>query len=98
PVSGQGVNVTTSYVTDDVVKLAPLSPRSPGSGHGPVHGLSGMRERAQLCAWDLQAWPLPAGGFRVLARLPVPALAAPGPAAPAPGPAVQSAASLELAR
>jgi signal transduction histidine kinase len=47
---------------------------SPGSGHG----LIGMRERAHLCRGELSAGPLPYGGFRVHARLPVPELLQPG--------------------
>jgi len=43
---------------------------------GPVastgHGLAGMRERVQLYGGHLDAAPLPAGGFRVAARLPMP--------------------------
>ncbi|GAB2547497.1 sensor histidine kinase [Brachybacterium huguangmaarense] len=37
-------------------------------GHG--HGLTGMRERVTLHGGTLQAGPLPAGGFRVSARVP----------------------------
>ena len=39
----------------------------PGTGHG----LIGMRERALLLGGDLDVGPLPAGGFRVRARLPL---------------------------
>jgi signal transduction histidine kinase len=52
------------------------------SGHGPAsaagsgHGLAGMRERAALLGGDITAGPRPEGGFRVTARLPVPAKAA----------------------
>ena len=48
-------------------------PHSPGSWHGSGHGIVGMRERASLCGGELSAGPLPDGGFRVLARLPIPA-------------------------
>ena len=48
------------------------------SGHGdPVagtgYGITGMRERAKLLGGDFSAGPRPGGGFRVAARLPVPA-------------------------
>ncbi|WP_373907931.1 sensor histidine kinase [Streptomyces sp. AGS-58] len=42
-----------------------------GSGHG--FGLIGMRERAGLLGGHLSAGPRPEGGFRVTARLPLPA-------------------------
>ncbi|MFF5175755.1 sensor histidine kinase [Micromonospora sp. NPDC000089] len=35
------------------------------------HGIPGMRERARLLGGELAAGPLPGGGFRVAARLPV---------------------------
>ncbi|CAM5421849.1 hypothetical protein SAVIM40S_05466 [Streptomyces avidinii] len=51
------------------------------SGHRSAHsaaggsglGLLGMRERVDLLGGDFSAGPLPQGGFRVAARLPVPA-------------------------
>jgi signal transduction histidine kinase len=44
-----------------------------GSTAGTGYGITGMRERAALLGGDFSAGPLPAGGFRVAARLPVPA-------------------------
>ena len=44
-----------------------------GSGAGTGYGITGMRERAQLLGGDFSARPRPGGGFRVAARLPVPA-------------------------
>jgi signal transduction histidine kinase len=48
------------------------------SGHGSSmagtgYGITGMRERAALLGGDFSAGPRPGGGFRVTARLPVPA-------------------------
>ena len=44
-----------------------------GSVAGTGYGITGMRERAALLGGDLSAGPRPGGGFRVTARLPVPA-------------------------
>jgi signal transduction histidine kinase len=47
-----------------------------GRGGGPAgtgYGITGMRERAALLGGDFSAGPRPGGGFRVAARLPVPA-------------------------
>jgi signal transduction histidine kinase len=48
-----------------------------GPAAGPVagtgYGITGMRERAALLGGDFSAGPRPGGGFRVAARLPVPA-------------------------
>ena len=38
---------------------------------GPGHGLIGMRERVEVYDGELQAGPLPGGGFRVEAILPL---------------------------
>jgi len=48
-----------------------------GEIEGGGYGIEGMRERACLLGGQLTAGPRPGGGFRVAARLPVPA---PGPA------------------
>ncbi|WP_438818684.1 sensor histidine kinase, partial [Streptomyces venezuelae] len=53
---------------------------------GTGHGLVGMRERVRLTGGSLDTGPLPDGGFRVAARLPLtadPMPAVPLPAAPA---------------
>jgi len=39
--------------------------------YGAGHGLTGMRERAAMYGGSVRAEPVPAGGFRVTARLPV---------------------------
>jgi len=44
-----------------------------GSIAGTGYGITGMRERAALLGGDFSAGPRPDGGFRVAARLPVPA-------------------------
>jgi signal transduction histidine kinase len=49
---------------------APASKISP-SGTG--YGITGMRERATLLGGDFSVGPRPGGGFRVAARIPVPA-------------------------
>jgi signal transduction histidine kinase len=43
----------------------------PADGHRPGHGLTGMRERAQLLGGSLSAEPTPGGGFVVSAVLPL---------------------------
>ncbi|WP_214317507.1 sensor histidine kinase [Nonomuraea sediminis] len=45
----------------------------PAGEAGTGHGIPGMRERAALLNGDLTAGPRPEGGFRVVARLPIPA-------------------------
>ncbi|MEU7007199.1 sensor histidine kinase [Streptomyces sp. NPDC046332] len=47
----------------------PTSPLEGGTGTG--HGLVGMRERVRLTGGALDTGPLPDGGFRVAARLPL---------------------------
>ena len=44
-----------------------------GSAAGTGYGITGMRERATLLGGDFSAGPRPGGGFRVTARLPLPA-------------------------
>ena len=46
-----------------------------GGAAGAGYGITGMRERATLLGGEFSAGPRPGGGFRVAARLPVPALA-----------------------
>ena len=46
------------------------SPMLAAGGHRPGHGLTGMRERAELLGGSLSAGPAPGGGFAVTARLP----------------------------
>jgi signal transduction histidine kinase len=44
-----------------------------GDAAGTGYGITGMRERATLLGGEFSAGPRPGGGFRVAARLPVPA-------------------------
>ena len=44
-----------------------------GAVAGTGYGITGMRERAALLGGDFSAGPRPGGGFRVAARLPLPA-------------------------
>jgi signal transduction histidine kinase len=60
-------------VTDDGRGGAPPA-EEPGGGGGGF-GIDGMRERACLLGGELTAGPRAGGGFRVAARLPVPAAA-----------------------
>ncbi|MFJ7328327.1 sensor histidine kinase [Streptomyces cyaneofuscatus] len=58
---------------------------SPLETSGTGHGLVGMRERVRLTGGTLDTGPLPDGGFRVAARMPLPPAAAPtAPASAAP--------------
>ncbi|MFD5983386.1 sensor histidine kinase [Streptomyces cyaneofuscatus] len=61
---------------------------SPLETSGTGHGLVGMRERVRLTGGTLDTGPLPDGGFRVAARMPLPPAAAPSapPSAAPPTP------------
>ncbi len=80
------VSVTTaadgSRLTVLVVNSAPPAPSAPSAPletTGTGHGLIGMRERVRLVDGSLDTGPLPDGGFRVAAQLPL----SPPPAAAA---------------
>ncbi|MBU7596640.1 sensor histidine kinase [Streptomyces sp. P38-E01] len=49
----------------------PQAPAGPLEAGGTGHGLVGMRERTRLAGGTLDAGPLPDGGFRVAAQLPL---------------------------
>jgi signal transduction histidine kinase len=61
--NGKGVESASGRQSDD-------SGRQSRSGR-PGHGIPGMRERAALYGGALEAGPLPGGGFRVAATLPL---------------------------
>ncbi|WP_406449760.1 sensor histidine kinase [Streptomyces sp. NBC_00876] len=74
-VASDGTHLTVLVVNDPPQRtgssLAPLE--TTGTGHGLV----GMRERVRLTGGTLDTGPLPDGGFRVAARLPLPPASAP---------------------
>ncbi|MFE0642817.1 sensor histidine kinase [Streptomyces sp. NPDC058877] len=61
------------WLTVLVVNSPSLEERSAveRGAHGTGHGLVGMRERVRLTGGSLDTGPLPDGGFRVAARLPL---------------------------
>jgi signal transduction histidine kinase len=75
-----GVDLLDIRVTDEGRRDAPndMDQRrragSPTSGGGPIQpgrGILGMRERCELLGGELDARPIPGGGFEVTARLPL---------------------------
>ncbi|WP_248958485.1 sensor histidine kinase [Sphaerisporangium perillae] len=77
-----GIDVLEIRVTDEGRRAAPgddpadphlpaQHPTSTGSSAMPGRGIPGMRERCQLLGGELDAGPLPGGGFEVKARLPL---------------------------
>jgi signal transduction histidine kinase len=49
----------------------PEPPAGPLESSGTGHGLVGMRERVRITGGTLDTGPLPDGGFRVAAQLPL---------------------------
>lgn len=78
-VGSDGAHLTVLVVNDPPVHTgSSLSPHTPVETTGTGHGLIGMRERVRLTGGTLETGPLPDGGFRVSARLPLP----PAPSSP----------------
>jgi signal transduction histidine kinase len=73
--AGAPVAVCVGYdagtVTLQVTNGPGVSAGSRAGGHGPGHGLAGMRERVELLGGSLSAGPAPGGGFAVSAVLPL---------------------------
>ncbi|MFG2627783.1 sensor histidine kinase [Streptomyces sp. NPDC048473] len=65
-VTSDGEHLTVLVVNDRAEQ-----PGSPLETTGTGHGLVGMRERVRLTGGTLDTGPLPDGGFRVAARLPL---------------------------
>ncbi|MET9808885.1 sensor histidine kinase [Streptomyces halstedii] len=65
------VTVAGPHLTVLVVNDGAGRPGSPLESTGTGHGLVGMRERVRLTGGTLDTGPLPDGGFRVAARLPL---------------------------
>ena len=65
------VTARDGHLTVLVVNDTAQKPGSPLEASGTGHGLVGMRERVRLTGGTLDTGPLPDGGFRVAARLPL---------------------------
>lgn len=91
-VSSDGAHLTVLVVNGPPERAgSSLAPHTPLETTGTGHGLVGMRERVRLTGGTLDTGPLPDGGFRVAARLPLPP-PSPPPASPASSaPAASSA-------
>ncbi|MFJ6075600.1 sensor histidine kinase [Streptomyces sp. NPDC093065] len=68
PADGGGGARLTVLVVNDPPPEPPAGPLEVG---GTGHGLVGMRERVRLVGGTLDVGPLPGGGFRVAAQLPL---------------------------
>jgi signal transduction histidine kinase len=65
------VGCNAGAVTLQVTNGPGVPARQRVNGHGPGHGLTGMRERVQMLGGSLSAGPAPGGGFVVSAVLPL---------------------------
>ena len=78
-----------AFITEAGAAVSAPAAFSPGANGPGGHGLRGMRERATAAGGTIEVGPLPEGGFRVAATLPLaprPAPAASRPADAAPEP------------
>jgi signal transduction histidine kinase len=81
---GAALPVPATVKRDPVATSAgPVSASTVSAGAGG-HGLRGMRERAAAAGGTIDIGPVPAGGFRVAATLPLDIQPAATPAVPAP--------------
>jgi signal transduction histidine kinase len=72
--AGARVGVSLRY-EPEAVEVAVVDDGGRDDEHAPAgggRGLLGMRERVAVYAGTLEAGPVPAGGFAVRARLPLP--------------------------
>ena len=72
------IDASAFRIIQEAMPDGQLSIEVTDSGHGGTaagtgYGITGMRERAALLGGDFSAGPRPGGGFRVTARLPLPA-------------------------
>ncbi|MFD5200233.1 sensor histidine kinase [Streptomyces sp. NPDC058375] len=71
------VRASAGHLNVLVVNGPAPKPASPLESAGTGHGLVGMRERVRLTGGTLDTGPLPDGGFRVAARMPLPPAGSP---------------------
>jgi signal transduction histidine kinase len=69
----QQCRVSVAFAPDDISVTVVDSGPGGGTGGGTGYGVAGMRDRVELLHGDFAAGPRPEGGFRVTARLPLPA-------------------------
>lgn len=74
---GAPARVSVTAADDGALAVVIVNDRAPGPAGPPLeatgtgHGLVGMRERVRLVGGALETRPLPHGGFRVAARIPL---------------------------
>ena len=69
--SARQVRVCLTYDSDSVAVQIVNDGSATGSGQGGQRGIVGMRERVEIYGGSLDAGPLPGGGYRVRATVPV---------------------------